>query len=130
MMTDPIADLLTRIRNGAGARHRRVDVPVSRIKVEVVRILKENHFIHDYKVLDDGRHGVLRVYLKYFDGRPVIRSLRRVSRPGLRVYRSAQDLPRIRGGLGIAIVTTPKGVMSDKQARAQNVGGEVMAEVW
>ncbi|HUF67750.1 MAG TPA: 30S ribosomal protein S8 [Longimicrobiales bacterium] len=130
MMTDPIADLLTRIRNGMGARHKRVDIPVSKIKVEVVRILKENHFIHDYKVLDDGRHGVLRVYLKYYEGKPVIRAVRRVSRPGLRVYKSAHDLPRIRGGLGIAIVTTPKGVMSDKQARAQNVGGEVMAEVW
>ena len=130
MMTDPIADLLTRIRNGLGARHKRVDIPVSKIKVEVVRILKENHFIHDYKVLDDGRHGVLRVYLKYYEGKPVIRAVRRVSRPGLRVYKGADDLPRIRGGLGIAIVTTPKGVMSDKQARAQNVGGEVMAEVW
>jgi small subunit ribosomal protein S8 len=130
MMTDPIADLLTRIRNGMGARHKRVDIPVSKIKVEVVRILKENHFIHDYKVLDDGRHGVLRVYLKYYEGKPVIRAVRRVSRPGLRVYKGADDLPRIRGGLGIAIVTTPKGVMSDKQARAQNVGGEVMAEVW
>jgi small subunit ribosomal protein S8 len=130
MMTDPIADLLTRIRNGMGARHKRVDIPVSKIKVEVVRILKENHFIHDYKVLDDGRHGVLRVYLKYYEGKPVIRAVRRVSRPGLRVYKSAHDLPRIRSGLGISIVTTPKGVMSDKQARAQNVGGEVMAEVW
>jgi small subunit ribosomal protein S8 len=130
MMTDPIADLLTRIRNGMGARHRRVDVPVSKIKIEVTRILKENHFIHDYKVLDDGRHGVLRVYLKYYEGKPVIRSIERVSRPGLRVYKGSKDLPRIRGGLGIAIVTTPNGVMSDKQARAQNIGGEVMAVVW
>jgi small subunit ribosomal protein S8 len=130
MMTDPIADLLTRIRNGLGARHRRVDVPVSKIKIEIARILKENHFIHDYKVLDDGRHGVLRVYLKYYEGRPVIRSLQRVSRPGLRVYKGARDLPRVRGGLGIAIMTTPQGVMSDKQARTQNVGGEVMAVVW
>jgi len=130
MMTDPIADLLTRIRNGLGARQRRVDVPVSKIKIEITRILKENHFIHDYKVLDDGRHGVLRVYLKYFEGKPVIRSLQRVSRPGLRVYKGARDLPRVRGGLGIAIMTTPQGVMSDKQARSQNVGGEVMAVVW
>ena len=130
MMTDPIADLLTRIRNAAGARQRRVDIPVSKLKVEVARILKENHFIQDYKVLDDGRHGVLRVYLRYYEGRPVIRSIRRVSRPGLRVYRGARDLPRVRGGLGIAIVTTPQGVMSDKQARSRNVGGEVMALVW
>jgi small subunit ribosomal protein S8 len=130
MMTDPIADLLTRIRNAAGARQRRVDVPVSKLKTEVARILKENHFIQDYKVLDDGRHGVLRVYLRFYEGRSVIRSLHRVSRPGRRVYRGSRNLPRIRGGLGIAIVSTPQGVMSDKQARARNTGGEVMALVW
>ncbi len=130
MMTDPIADLLTRIRNACGARQRRVDMPTSRLKTEVARILKENHFIQDYKVLDDGRHGVLRVYLRYFEGRPVIRSIRRVSRPGRRLYRGARDLPRVRGGLGIAIVTTPQGVMSDRQARSRNIGGEVMALVW
>ena len=130
MMTDPIADMLTRLRNAAGAQQRRVDVPVSKLKIELARILRENHFIQDYKVLDDGRHGVLRVYLRYFDGRPVIRSIHRVSRPGRRVYRGARDLPRVRGGLGMAIVTTPKGLMSDRQARAQNIGGEVMALVW
>jgi len=130
MLTDPIADMLTRIRNAAGARQRRVDMPVSKLKTEVARILKESHFIHDFKVLDDGRHGVLRVYLRYYEGRPVIRSLQRVSRPGRRVYRGTRDLPRVRSGLGMAIVSTPRGVMSDKQARAQNVGGEVMAIVW
>jgi small subunit ribosomal protein S8 len=130
MMTDPIADMLTRIRNAAGARQKRVDMPVSKVKTEVARILKENHFIQDYKVLDDGRHGVLRVYLRYFEGRPVIRSLNRVSKPGRRVYRGSRTLPRVRGGLGIAIVSTPKGVMTDRQARAQNMGGEVMALVW
>jgi small subunit ribosomal protein S8 len=130
MMTDPIADMLTRVRNAAGARQRRVDMPVSKLKTEVARILKENHFIQDYKVLDDGRHGVLRVYLRYYEGQPVIRALNRVSKPGRRVYRGARTLPRIRGGLGIAIVSTPKGVMTDKQARAQNIGGEVMALVW
>ena len=130
MMTDPIADMLTRIRNAAGAKLRRVDMPVSKLKTEVARILKENHFIQDYKVLDDGRHGVLRVYLRYFEGRPVIRSVHRVSRPGRRVYRGAKTLPRVRGGLGIAIVSTPNGVMSDRQARRGNVGGEVMALVW
>jgi small subunit ribosomal protein S8 len=130
MMTDPIADLLTRIRNAAGARQRRVDMPVSKLKTEVVRILKENHLIQDYKVLDDGRHGLLRVYLRYYEDKPVIRAIHRVSRPGRRVYRGAHDLPRIRNGLGIAIITTPKGVMSDRQARAQNIGGEVMAVVW
>jgi small subunit ribosomal protein S8 len=130
MMTDPIADMLTRIRNAAGARHKRVDLPVSKLKTEIARILKENHFIQDYKVLDDGRFGVLRVYLRYYEGQPVIRTLQRVSRPGRRVYRGSRELPRVRGGLGIAIVSTPRGMMSDKQARAENVGGEVMALVW
>jgi small subunit ribosomal protein S8 len=130
MMTDPIADMLTRIRNAAGARHKRVDLPVSKLKTEIARILKENHFIQDYKVLDDGRFGVLRVYLRYYEGQPVIRSLQRVSRPGRRVYRGTRDLPRVRGGLGIAIVSTPRGMMSDRQARQANVGGEVMALVW
>lgn len=129
-MSDPIADMLTRIRNAAGARQKRVDIPLSKLKTEVARILKENHFIQDYKVLDDGRHGVLRVYMRYFEGRPVIRSVNRVSKPGRRVYRGSGTLPRVRGGLGIAIVSTPKGVMTDKQARAQNMGGEVMALVW
>jgi small subunit ribosomal protein S8 len=130
MLTDPIADMLTRIRNAAGARQRRVDMPVSKLKTEVARILKENHFIQDFKVLDDGRHGVLRVYLRYYEGRPVIRTIQRVSRPGRRVYRGTRDLPRVRSGLGMAILSTPLGVMSDKQARARNVGGEVMAIVW
>ena len=126
MMTDPIADMLTRIRNAAQARQRRVDMPVSKLKTEVARILKQNHFIHDYKILDDGRHGVLRVYLKYFEDRPVIRNLQRVSRPGRRVYTGAQELPRVRGGLGIAIVSTSQGVMTDRQARSHKIGGEVM----
>lgn len=130
MMTDPIADLLTRVRNASASKHKRVDIPVSKLKTEVARILKENHFIHDYKVLDDGRHGILRLYLKYYQDRPVIRNLKRVSRPGLRVYRGASELPRIRGGLGIAILSTSRGVMSDRQARSENVGGEVMALVW
>jgi small subunit ribosomal protein S8 len=130
MMTDPIADMLTRIRNAAHARHKRVDMPVSKLKGEVARILKENHFIQDYKVLDDGRHGVLRLYLKYYEDRPVIRSLQRVSRPGRRIYVVAQELRPVRNGLGIAIVSTSRGVMTDRQARAQKVGGEVMAMVW
>lgn len=129
-MTDPIADMLTRIRNASAAKHKRVDLPVSRLKTEIARILKENHFIHDYKVLDDGRHGVLRVYLKYFEDQPVIRSVKRVSRPGRRIYKGATEMPRVRNGLGLAIVSTSKGVMSDAQARSQKVGGEVMALVW
>ena len=130
MMTDPIADMLARIRNAAQAGHRRVDMPVSKLKAEIARILKENHFIHDYKLLDDGAHGLLRVYLKYYQEKPVIRNLRRISKPGLRKYAGARELPRVSGGLGIAIVSTSQGVMSDKEARAKNVGGEVLALVW
>ena len=130
MMTDPIADMLTRVRNANQAKLKRVDMPVSRLKTEIARILKESHFIHDYKVLDDGRHGVLRLYLKYYEDRPVIRSLQRVSRPGRRVYAGAQELKPIRNGLGIAIVSTSRGVMTDRQARAARMGGEVMALVW
>lgn len=130
MMTDPIADMLTRIRNAAQARQRRVDMPVSKLKTEIARILKENHFIHEYKVLDDGRHGVLRLYLKYNEDRSVIRSLQRVSRPGLRKYAGVRDLRPVRNGLGIAIVSTSQGVMSDKEARSKKVGGEVLAVVW
>jgi small subunit ribosomal protein S8 len=130
MMTDPIADMLARLRNAGRAGHRRVDLPVSKLKIEIARILKENHFVHDFKVLDDGRHGVIRVYLKYYEDRPVIRDLKRVSRPGRRQYAGATELPRVRGGLGIAIVSTSQGVMSDRQARERNVGGEVLALVW
>ena len=130
MMTDPIADMLTRIRNATHAKHKRVDMPVSKLKLEVARILKDSHFIQDYKVLDDGRHGVLRLYLKYFEERPVIRNLKRVSRPGRRVYIGAQELRPVRNGLGIAIVSTSRGVMTDRQARAAGTGGEVMALVW
>lgn len=130
MMTDPIADMLTRIRNAGGARKKRVDMPVSKLKREIARILKETHFIQDYKVLDDGRHGVLRIYLRYYDDRPVIRHLERISRPGLRVYKGAGELRRVRNGMGVAIVSTSRGLMSDRDARAQNVGGELMAQVW
>lgn len=130
MITDPIADMLSRIRNAGRARHRRVDMPVSKLKTEIARILKENHLIHDYKILDDGRHGVLRIYLKYYEDRPVIRHLERFSRPGRRQYRGARELPRVRNGLGLAIVSTSQGVMSDREARARNVGGEVLALVW
>lgn len=130
MMTDPIADMLTRIRNAGQARLKRVDMPVSKLKTEIARILKESHLIHDYKVIDDGKHGLLRVYLKYYNDRPVIRALRRVSRPGLRKYAAVKQLPRVRGGLGIAIVSTSQGLMTDREARGRNVGGEVLALVW
>jgi len=130
MTTDPIADMLTRIRNAGQAGHRWADMPTSRLKVEVARILKESHFVFDYKVLDDGRHGVLRVYLKYFEGQPIIRHLRRVSRPGLRKYVGAGEVPRVRNGLGMAILSTSRGVLSDRGARTAGVGGELMALVW
>jgi small subunit ribosomal protein S8 len=130
MMTDPIADMLARIRNASRAGHKRVDMPVSKLKAEIARILKENAFIHDYKILDDGRHGVLRLYLKYHDGSPVIRQLERVSKPGRRQYAGVTELPRIRNGLGMAIVSTSRGVMSDREARKNNVGGEILAAIW
>jgi len=130
MMTDPIADMLTRIRNAGKAGHRWVDMPPSKLKVEIARLLKEQYYVFDYKVLDDGRHGVLRVYLKYHDGQPVIRHMERVSRPGRRRYVGKDDIPRVRNGLGMAILSTSHGVLSDRTARAEGVGGEVMALVW
>jgi small subunit ribosomal protein S8 len=130
MMTDPIADMLTRIRNAGQAGHRWVDLPVSKLKVEVAKLLKEHHFVFDHKVLDDGRHGVLRVYLKYYEGQPVIRHLERVSRPGRRRYVGASDIPVVRNGLGIAILSTSQGLMSDRVARQEGMGGELMALVW
>ena len=130
MMTDPIADMLTRLRNAAGAGHRWVDMPVSKLKVEVSRILKENHFVFDYKVLDDGMYGLLRVYLKYHGDQPVIREMRRVSTPGLRRYVKVREIPRVKNGLGMAILSTPRGLMSDREARRAHLGGEVLAVLW
>ncbi|HEY9420294.1 MAG TPA: 30S ribosomal protein S8 [Thermoanaerobaculia bacterium] len=130
MVTDPIADMLTRIRNANLARHRRVDIPVSKLKIELARLLKENHYIHDYKLLDDGKRQVLRLYLKYFQDKPVIRELRRVSKPGLRKYVGVDEIPRVRNGLGMAVLSTSHGVMTDIQARAAKVGGELLAIVW
>jgi small subunit ribosomal protein S8 len=130
MMTDPVADMLSRIRNAMRAGHKRVDMPVSKLKAEIARILKENHYVHDYKVLDDGRHGVLRIYLKYHEDAPVIRDMQRVSTPGRRKYVGAKELPRVRNGLGMAIISTSRGVMSDSEAREQNVGGEILAAIW
>jgi small subunit ribosomal protein S8 len=130
-MTDPVADLLTRIRNAYAAGQRRVDVPNSKLKAEVARILCEHHYLADYQVLaDDGNRGVLRLTLRYHGDRPVIRELRRVSAPGLRRYVKCRELPRVKHGLGIAIVSTPRGLMTDRDARAQNLGGELLAVVW
>jgi small subunit ribosomal protein S8 len=131
-MTDPIADMLTRIRNACGSKHRRVDIPVSRMKTEIARILKENNYIQDYQTLetDEGRP-VLRVRLKYAaGGQSVIRQLQRVSTPGLRRYVGAGEIPRVRNGLGLAILSTNKGLMSDREARQARTGGEFVAMVW
>ncbi len=129
-MTDPVADMLTRIRNAAQAGHRRVDVPVSKFKAEIARLLRDNHYIRDYRVLDDGRHGLLRLYLRYHGARPVIHEVRRVSRPGLRRYVKVREIPRVKNGLGMAILSTPRGVMSDRDARRARVGGELVAMLW
>ena len=129
-LTDPVADMLTRIRNACTAGHRRVDMPVSKLKLEIARLLRDNHYIADYKNLDDGGQGMLRLYLKYHNDQPVIRELRRVSTPGLRRYVKCRELPRVRNGLGMAIVSTPKGLMSDRDARTAKMGGELRAVVW
>lgn len=130
MMTDPIADMLTRIRNAQQASHKWVDMPVSTKKIEIARLLEASHFVHAHKVLQDGRFGVLRVYLKYYEGKPVIRHLKRVSRPGRRHYVGKGDIPRVRNGLGMAIISTSTGVLSDREARSKGVGGEVLALIW
>lgn len=130
-MTDPVADMLTRIRNACSAKHRRVDMPVSKLKMEIARLLKDNHYIQEFQVLDDGRHGLLRLYLRYHNGdQPVIRELQRVSTPGLRRYVGAREIPRVKNGLGMAILSTPKGLMTDRDARSARMGGELMALVW
>lgn len=131
-MTDPVADMLTRIRNACGSKHRRVDIPASRLKVEIARLLKENHFIQDFRMVqnDKGRN-TLRVVLKYaHGGHPVIRELKRVSSPGLRKYVAATEIPHVRNGLGVAIVSTSKGLMTGREARQQGTGGELLAVVW
>jgi small subunit ribosomal protein S8 len=122
--------MLTRIRNACQAGHRRADVPVSKLKVEIARILRENRYIHDFAVLDDGRHGILRVYLKYDGDFPVIHEMQRVSKPGLRRYVKAREIPRVKNGLGMAILSTPRGLMSDRDARRARVGGELVAVLW
>lgn len=129
-MTDPIADFLTRVRNAQHAGHRRVDVPLSRQKVEIAKKLADSHFVHGFKVFDVGPQGVLRVYLKYTpEGSPVIRNMRRVSKPGRRTYVGVADIPRVRGGLGLAILSTSQGILTDREARAAGVGGELLAVV-
>jgi len=130
-MTDPIADLLTRIRNGLKARKPFVEIPSSRLKVEVAKILKEEGYILNFKVTEDGKHGILRLDLKYTaEGRPAIEGLRRESSPGRRVYVSKDEIRPVLGGLGVGILTTSRGVLTDKQARREGVGGELLCTVW
>jgi len=130
-LTDPIADMLTRIRNANQALLEKVDMPASRFKVEIAKTLKAEGFIRAYKLIDDNKQGVLRVYLKFGPGNErVILGIKRVSRPGLRVYRKAAQIPRVMSGLGVAIVSTSQGVMTGKQARQRSLGGEVLCTVW
>ncbi|MDR0951664.1 MAG: 30S ribosomal protein S8 [Oscillospiraceae bacterium] len=130
-ITDPIADMLTRIRNAGSAKHERVDIPASNMKKAIASILLEEGYIKAFQLIEDGGQGVIRITLKYLPGKEkAIAGLRRVSKPGLRVYAGADELPQVLRGLGIAIISTSKGVMTDKAARAANVGGEVLAFVW
>ena len=130
-ITDPVADMLTRIRNANTAKHESVDVPASNLKKAIAKILLDEGYIKSYEVVEDGTQGVIRIQLKYLAGKEkVISGLRRVSKPGLRVYAGADELPRVLKGLGIAIISTSKDVMTDKKARANHVGGEVLAFVW
>ena len=130
-ITDPVADMLTRIRNANSAKHDTVDVPASNLKKSIAQILLDEGYIKAFQVVEDGTQGIIRITLKYLAGKEkVISGLRRVSKPGLRVYAGADELPRVLKGLGIAIISTSKGVMTDKAARANHVGGEVLAFVW
>ena len=128
--SDPIADYLTRLRNAIQAKHKRVEIPASNIKKEMTRILADNKLIVKYEVVDDAKSGMIRIALKYFNGDSVIKGTRRVSTPGRRHYRSVDKLPRVNNGLGLAIISTSKGLMSDKQAKKENVGGEILCLIW
>ena len=131
-ITDTIADMLTRIRNANSAKHDTVDIPASNMKKAIAQILVDEGYVKNYQVIEDGKQGVIRITLKYQgpSKTPVLLGLRRVSKPGLRIYSSCEDMPRVMNGLGIAIISTSKGIMTDKQARNANVGGEVLAFVW
>ncbi len=131
VMTDPIADMLTRIRNASSVKHDSVDIPRSKLKEELARILKDEGFIREYKVLEDDKQGTIRVYLKYDANKgQIIKGIRRISKPGLRVYANKEEVPRVLGGLGVAILSTSQGIMTDRSARKEGVGGEVICYVW
>ena len=129
-ISDVIADMLTRIRNANDAKHESVDIPASNLKKSIAEILLEEGFIKNFQIVEDGKQGIIRVTLKYVGKQKVIHGLRRVSKPGLRIYSNCEDMPKVMNGLGIAIVSTSKGVMTDKKARLENVGGEILAFVW
>lgn len=130
-MSDPIADLLTRIRNANRANHEKVDIPFSKMKQEIVRLIKDEGFVKNYKLLEDKRQGTIRIFMKYGPNRErVIKDMQRVSKPGCRIYTSADRIPRVLGGLGVAILSTSKGIMTDRQARRASVGGEVLCYLW
>lgn len=130
-ITDPIADLLTRIRNASTAKHDTVDIPASNMKKAITQILLDEGYIKNFQVIDDNKQGIIRITLKYGENRSqIFIGLRRVSKPGLRIYTNCEDMPKVMKGLGIAILSTPKGIMTDKQARKENVGGEVLAFIW
>lgn len=130
-MTDPIADYLTRIRNAIRANKRRVDIPASRIKKDITRVLKQNRIIEDYLIIDDGRSGIIRILLKYTpQGSSIIEGLQRISRPGLRKYVGKDEIPRVQNNIGLSILSTPKGVMTGSRARKLGVGGEVLCHIW
>ena len=130
-ITDTIADLLTRIRNAASAKHDTVEIPASNMKKAICQILVDEGYIQSFSVTEDGKQGMIKVVLKYGEGKtPVIKGLRRVSKPGLRIYSNVEELPKVMKGLGIAIISTSKGVMTDRQARKENLGGEVLAFIW
>jgi len=130
-MSDPIADMLTRIRNANMARHEKVEIPASNVKKEIARILKEEGFVRDVEFIEDSKQGLIRIFLKYgADNEHVITGLKRISKPGLRVYAKKNEVPRVLGGLGVAILSTSNGIITDKQARAAQAGGEVLAYVW
>jgi small subunit ribosomal protein S8 len=131
MTTDPVADMLTRIRNALKARHPKVDVPASRLKLDIARILKEEGYITNYKLAEEGARKTIKIYLKYTpENVPVISRLERVSRPGCRVYVGRKEIPRVLGGMGVNILTTPRGVMTGKNAHKEGVGGEILCQVW
>ena len=129
-MSDVIADMLTRIRNASNAKHETVDIPASNMKKAIADILVKEGYVKGYQIVEDGKQGIIRVALKYNGKEKVIKGLRRVSKPGLRIYASCEDMPRVMNGLGVAIVSTSKGIMTDKEARKNNIGGEVLAFVW